>query len=75
MRALAGPVVVLAGAVLIGASVLTQELTPAIGRQYAGAPSGLAGLGGLALLGFGPVQIVIDLAAGRDAPTLPEAAS
>jgi hypothetical protein len=69
MRAVTGAIVVLAGSVLAGASVLAQELVPAIGNRWAGTASMWAGLGGMALILGGLALLVAGMLADSRPPT------
>jgi protein-S-isoprenylcysteine O-methyltransferase Ste14 len=69
MRAVTGAIVVLAGSVLAGASVLAQELVPAIGNRWASTPSIWAGLGGMTLIIVGLALLVAGMQADSRPPS------
>jgi hypothetical protein len=72
MQAIAGSIVILAGSVLAGASVIAQEL-PNMNSRFPVASSGVAGVGGVFLILVGLVVLVTGMVSGVDRRRLPAA--
>lgn len=64
MRAIAGAVIILAGAVLAAVATLVSELVPALSPRFAGAVVVYPGAGGGSLIAVGLGLVVVDLLKG-----------